>query len=136
MHYPRVNAPENKRKTGYFSLDWQCFQGVDHSQPSAHILPASSYSGFHEAAHHSARFCMSDHGMPGATAVNEADKILAFLGAIVNADDATTVGDIWAFIDDMDAVRCNHNKINRLLNKLDLVSPALEPEVLLLDRHR
>ncbi|CNG32229.1 Uncharacterised protein [Yersinia intermedia] len=68
--------------------------------------------------------------MPGATAVDEADKKLAFLEAIVNADDATTVGDIRAFIDDLDAVRFNRNKISKQLSKLDLASPALEPEVI------
>ncbi|EBX7469851.1 hypothetical protein DS565_27525 [Salmonella enterica subsp. enterica serovar Bareilly] len=68
--------------------------------------------------------------MPGATAADEADKTLAFLEAIVNADDSTTVGDIRPFIDDLDAVRFNRNKINRQLSKLDLASPALEPEVI------
>lgn len=53
--------------------------------------------------------------MPGATIADEADKTLAFLEAIVNADDAATVGDIRPFIDDLDAVRFNHNKINRQL---------------------
>ncbi|EJQ8147140.1 plasmid pRiA4b ORF-3 family protein [Salmonella enterica subsp. enterica serovar Newport] len=81
-------------------------------------------------------FCMSGHGMPGATAADEADKTLAFLEAIVNADDSTTVGDIRPFIDDLDAVRFNRNKINRQLSKLDLVSPALEPEVIWPGRHR
>ncbi|WP_162887969.1 hypothetical protein [Klebsiella quasipneumoniae] len=32
--------------------------------------------------------------MPGATAADEFDKTLAFLEAIVNADDETTVGEI------------------------------------------
>ncbi len=41
-----------------------------------------------------APFCISGHGMPGATAADEFDKTLAFLEAIVNADDETTVGEI------------------------------------------
>ncbi|HIH8969085.1 TPA: plasmid pRiA4b ORF-3 family protein, partial [Serratia marcescens] len=65
-----------------------------------------------------------------------ADKTLAFLEAIVNADDATTVGDIRVFIDDLDAVRFNRKKINKQLSKLDLASPALEPEVIWLGRRR
>ncbi|WP_407215642.1 IS1096 element passenger TnpR family protein [Enterobacter kobei] len=44
------------------------------------------------------------HGMPGATAADEFDKTLAFLEAIVNADDETTVGEIRPFADDLDAV--------------------------------
>ncbi|EBC7388629.1 plasmid pRiA4b ORF-3 family protein [Salmonella enterica subsp. enterica serovar Chester] len=81
-------------------------------------------------------FCMSGHGMPGATAADEADKTLAFLEAIVNANDSTTVGDIRLFIDDLDAVRFNRNKINQQLSKLDLASPALDPEVIWPGRRR
>lgn len=51
--------------------------------------------------------------MPGATVADEADKTQAFLEAIVNADDATTVGEHSLFIDDLGAVRFNRNKINR-----------------------
>ena len=40
-----------------------------------------------------APFCISGHGMPGATAADEFDKTLAFLEAIVNADDE--VGRRW-----------------------------------------
>lgn len=72
-------------------------------------------------------FCMSGHGMPGTTVA--ADKTLAFPEAIVNADDTATVGEIRPFIDDLDAVRFNRNKINLQLSKLDLAPPALEPEV-------
>lgn len=75
-------------------------------------------------------FCISGHGMPGATVADEFDKTLAFLEAIVNADDETTIGEIRPFADDLDAVRFNRNKINRRLSKLDLASPALEPEVI------
>lgn len=78
-----------------------------------------------------APFCISGHGMPGATIADEADKTLAFLEAIVNADDAATVGDIRPFTDDRDAVRFNRNKINRRLRKLDLASPAFGEHVLL-----
>ncbi|ECD7574957.1 hypothetical protein FA839_19860 [Salmonella enterica subsp. enterica serovar Nchanga] len=74
--------------------------------------------------------------MPGATAADEADKTLAFLEAIVNANDSTTVGDIRLFIDDLDAVRFNRNKINQQLSKLDLASPALDPEVIWPGRRR
>lgn len=73
-------------------------------------------------------FCISGHGMPGAT--------LAFLEAIVNADNTTTVGELRPFVDDLDAVRFNRQKINRQLSKLDLASPALEPEVIWLGRRR
>lgn len=38
------------------------------------------------------------------------------------------------FVDELDAVRFNRNKINRQLSKLDLASPALEPEVIWLGR--
>lgn len=69
--------------------------------------------------------------MPGATVADEADKTLAFLEAIVNADDAATVGDIRPFIGDLDAVR-----FNRQLSRLDLASPALEPEVIWPGRRR
>ncbi|EDQ2188706.1 hypothetical protein GUO98_004723 [Salmonella enterica] len=68
--------------------------------------------------------------MPGATVADEFDKTLAFLEAVVNADDKTTIGEIRSFADDLDAVRFNRNKINRQLSKLDLASPALEPEVI------
>lgn len=64
----------------------------------------------HEDSELKTPFCLSGHGMPGATAADEADKTLAFLEAIVNADDATTVGEIRTFIDDLDAVRFNRNK--------------------------
>ncbi|MDV5570768.1 hypothetical protein QM058_28520 [Klebsiella pneumoniae] len=67
-----------------------------------------------------APFCISGHGMPGATAADEFDKTLAFLEAIVNADDETTVGEIRPFADDLDAVRFNRHKINRQLSRLDL----------------
>ncbi|CAI1208830.1 MULTISPECIES: Sea16' [Serratia] len=67
---------------------------------------------------------------------DETDKTLVFLEAIVNADDTATVGDIRAFVDDLDAVRFNRNKINRQLSKLDLAAPALEPEVIWSGRRR
>ncbi|MBC0060018.1 hypothetical protein FSJ07_022890 [Escherichia coli] len=44
-------------------------------------------------------FCISGHGMPGATVADEFDKTLAFLDAIVNADDETTIGEIRPFAD-------------------------------------
>ncbi|MFL7101899.1 plasmid pRiA4b ORF-3 family protein [Escherichia coli] len=83
-----------------------------------------------------APFCISGHGMPGATAADEFDKTLAFLEVIVNADDETTVGEIRPFADDLDAVRFNRHKINRQLSRLDLASPVLEPEVIWLGRRR
>lgn len=46
--------------------------------------------------------------MSGATAAVEFDKALAFLEAIVNADDET-VGELRPFADDLDAVRFNRN---------------------------
>lgn len=101
-----------------------------------HWLHDIRVEAIHEDSTLRTPFCMSGHGMPGATAVDEADKTLAFLEAIVNADYATTVGDIRAFIDDLDAVRFNRNKINKQLRKLDLASPALEPEVIWLGRRR
>ncbi len=58
--------------------------------------------------------------MPGATVADEFDKTLAFLEAIVNADDETTIGEIRPFADDLNAVRFNCNKINRRLSKLFL----------------
>lgn len=81
-------------------------------------------------------FCLSGYGMPSATLADEADKMLAFLDAITNADESTTVGDIRSFIDDLDAVRFNRNKTNTQLNKLDLTSPALEPEIIWLGLRR
>lgn len=62
--------------------------------------------------------------MPGVTPEDETDKTLAFLGAIINADDTTTVGDIRDFVDDLNVARFNRNKINRQLSKFDLASPA------------
>lgn len=101
-----------------------------------HWLHDIRVEAIHEDSTLKTPFCMSGHGMPGATAADEADKTLAFLGAILNADDSTTVVDIRPFIDDLDAVRFNRNKINRQLSKLDLASPALEPEVIWLGRCR
>lgn len=92
-----------------------------------HWLHDIRIEAIHENATLKTPFCMSGYGMPGATVADEADKTLAFLGAIVNADDSTTVGDIRPFIEDLDAVRFNRNKINQQLSKLDLVSPILEP---------
>ncbi|MGL5968220.1 MAG: IS1096 element passenger TnpR family protein [Kluyvera sp.] len=101
-----------------------------------HWLHDVRVEAIHEDSTLKTPFCMSCHGMPGATSEDEADKTLAFLEAIVNADDTATVGDIRAFIDDLDAVRFNRNKINRQLSKLDLAAPALEPEVIWLGRCR
>lgn len=50
--------------------------------------------------------------MPGAKTADEADKTLAFLEAIINADDTATVGDLRPYNDGLDAVRFNRNKIN------------------------
>ncbi|MFV8908417.1 hypothetical protein ABQ333_24650 [Serratia fonticola] len=94
-----------------------------------HFMNDIRVEAIHEDSGLKTPFCLNGHGMPGASAADEADKTLAFLEAIVNADDATTVGEIRTFIDDLDAVRFNRNKINRQLSKLDLASPALEPEV-------
>lgn len=88
----------------------------------------------HEDSELKTPFCISGHSMPGPTAADEFDKTLAFLEAITNADDETTVGEIRPFADGLDAVRFNRNKINRQLSKLDLVPPALEPEVIWLGR--
>ncbi|MGP2427866.1 plasmid pRiA4b ORF-3 family protein [Yersinia sp. 2538 StPb PI] len=101
-----------------------------------HWLHDIRVEAIHEDSALRTPFCMSGHGMAGATAVDEADKTLAFLEAIVNADDATTVGDIRAFIDDLDTVRFNRKKINKQLSKLELASPALEPEVIWLCHRR
>lgn len=70
-----------------------------------HWLHDVRVEAIHEDSTLKTPFCMSGHGMPGATAADEADKMLAFLEAIINADDAATVGDIRPFIDDLDAVR-------------------------------
>lgn len=101
-----------------------------------HWLHDVRVEAIHEDSTLKTPFCISGHGMPGATPEDEADKTLAFLEAIVNADDTATVGDIRAFVDDLDAVRFNRNKINRQLSKLDLAAPALEPEVIWLGRRR
>lgn len=101
-----------------------------------HWLHDVRVEAIHEDSTLKTPFCTSGHGMPGATPEDEADKTLAFLEAIVNADDTATVGDIRAFVDDLDAVRFNRNKINRQLSKLDLAAPALEPEVIWLGRRR
>ncbi|AKH27300.1 hypothetical protein DLV22_23670 [Shigella boydii] len=74
--------------------------------------------------------------MPGATVADEFDKTLAFLEAIVNADNETTIGEIRSFADTLDAVRFNRNKINRQLSKPNLASLALEHEVIWLGRSR
>ncbi|EAB5377956.1 plasmid pRiA4b ORF-3 family protein [Salmonella enterica] len=101
-----------------------------------HWLHDIRIEAIHEDSSLKTPFCMSGHGMPGATAADEADKTLAFLEAIVNANNSTTVGDIRLFIDDLDAVRFNRNKINQQLSKLDLASPALDPEVIWPGRRR
>lgn len=74
--------------------------------------------------------------MPGATVADEFDKTLAFLEAIVNADNETTIGEIRSFADTLDAVRFNRNKINRQLSKPNLASLPLEHEVIWLGRSR
>lgn len=99
-----------------------------------HWLHDVRVEAFHEDSKLKTPFCISGHRMPGATIADEADETQAFLEAIVNADDEATVGDIRPFIDDLDAVRFNRNKINRHLSKLDLASPTLEPGVFWLDR--
>jgi len=48
-------------------------------------------------------FFLDGHGIPGATPVDERDKTLALLDAIVRADESTTVGDIRKYIN---ASRC------------------------------
>ena len=101
-----------------------------------HWLHDIRVDGIHENATLKTPFCMCDHGMLRAMVSDEADKTLTFLEAIINADDAATVGDIRTFIDDLDAVRFNRQKINRQLSKLDLISLALEPKVIWLDCRR
>ncbi|CRG51220.1 plasmid pRiA4b ORF-3 family protein [Yersinia wautersii] len=101
-----------------------------------HWLHEIRIEAIHEDSTLKTPFCISGHGMPGATIADEADKTLAFLEAIVNADDAATVGDIRPFIDDLDAIRFNRNEINRQLGKLDLASPTLEPGMFWLGRRR
>lgn len=104
--------------------------------PFTLVTPLVKRLEYHENSTLKAPFCISGHGMPGATAADEFDKTLAFLEAIVNADDETTVGEIRPFADDLDAVRFNRHKINRQLSRLDLASPVLEPEVIWLGRRR
>lgn len=100
-----------------------------------HWLHDIRVEAIHEDSMLKTPFCINGHENPGATAADEADKTLAFLDAIVNADDATTVGEIRLFfVDELDAVWFNRNKINRQLSKLDLAFPALEPEVIWLGR--
>ncbi|MGR4166005.1 plasmid pRiA4b ORF-3 family protein [Klebsiella pneumoniae] len=82
-----------------------------------------------------APFCISGHGMPGATAADEFDKTLAFLEAIVNADDETTVGEIRPLLT-TGCCQVQPPQINRQLSRLDLASPVLEPEVIWLGRRR
>ncbi|MGQ6476259.1 plasmid pRiA4b ORF-3 family protein (plasmid) [Serratia ureilytica] len=101
-----------------------------------HWLHDVRVEAIHEDSTLKTPFCINGHGMPRATSEDEADKTLAFLKAIINADDTATVGDIRAFIDDLDVVRFNRNKINRQLSKLDLAAPALEPEVIWLGCRR
>ncbi|CDL83602.1 hypothetical protein [Xenorhabdus szentirmaii] len=60
--------------------------------------------------------------MPGATLVDESDKTLALLKAIINVDETTTVRDIRPSIDELDAVRFNRKKVNRQLRQLDIDS--------------
>ncbi|MDE1488803.1 plasmid pRiA4b ORF-3 family protein [Xenorhabdus bovienii] len=77
-------------------------------------------------------FCLAGNRMPRATLADECDKTLALLEAIVNADEAATVGDIRSLIDELDAVRFNRKKVNRQLRQLNLGSPELEPAVIAL----
>ncbi|WP_449592629.1 plasmid pRiA4b ORF-3 family protein [Photorhabdus tasmaniensis] len=67
-----------------------------------HWLHDIRVEAIHEDSTLKTPFCLSGQGMPGATA----------------ADDATTVGESRPFIDDLDAVRFNRNKINRQLSRL------------------
>ncbi|WP_420806694.1 plasmid pRiA4b ORF-3 family protein [Photorhabdus heterorhabditis] len=74
-------------------------------------------------------FCLAGNRMPGATLADEYDKTLALLDAIAHANETTTVGDIRPWVDALDAVRFNRQKVNQQLSKLDLDSPELEPIV-------
>lgn len=90
-----------------------------------HWLHDVCVEAVHEDSTLKTLFCISGHGMHGATIADETDKMLAFLEAIINTGDATTVGEIRPFIDDLDAVRFNRNKINGQLGKLDLFGPSI-----------
>ncbi|WP_228860832.1 hypothetical protein [Xenorhabdus sp. PB61.4] len=68
--------------------------------------------------------------MPGATLADEADKTLALFNAIIHADETTMIGEIRSLVEALDAVKFNHQKINRQLSRLNLDSPELEPIVI------
>ncbi|EAQ0191732.1 plasmid pRiA4b ORF-3 family protein [Salmonella enterica] len=76
-----------------------------------HWLHDICVEAIHENSTLKTLFCINGHGIPRATVADEFDKTLTFLEAVVNADDKTTIGDIRSFVDDLDAVRFNHNKI-------------------------
>ncbi|EFL91122.1 putative plasmid assoicated protein [Candidatus Regiella insecticola LSR1] len=84
----------------------------------------------HDNSTQKSPFCLSGHGMPGATLADKRDKTLALLHAVINGDELTTVGDIREFIEALDTVRFNRNKINHQLSQLNLTSPKLEPKVI------
>lgn len=83
----------------------------------------------HDNSNQKSPFCLSGQGMPGATLADETDKIMALLQTVIKVDESTTVGDIRDFIEALDTVRFNRNKVNHQLSKLKLPFPVLEPEV-------
>lgn len=62
--------------------------------------------------------------MPGATLTDEIDKTMALLQTVIKSDESTTVEDVHDFIEALDTVRFNRNKINRQLRKLNLALPV------------
>ncbi|WP_245956914.1 plasmid pRiA4b ORF-3 family protein [Edaphovirga cremea] len=95
-----------------------------------HWLHGIRVEAVHEDSTLRTPFCRDGHGMPGATPADEMDKTLALLDAIDHADESTKVGDIRKYVNALDAVSFNRQKANVQLSKLDLASPALEPEVI------
>lgn len=84
----------------------------------------------HDNSNQKSPFCLSGHGMPGAALTDEIDRTMALLQTVIKADESTTVGDVHDFIEALDTVRFNRNKINHQLRKLNLALPVLEPEVI------
>ncbi|MFT8259203.1 MAG: plasmid pRiA4b ORF-3 family protein (plasmid) [Candidatus Symbiodolus clandestinus] len=95
----------------------------------------------HDNSNQKSPFCLNGHrevresgasrrGMPGATLTDEIDKTIALLQTVNKADESTTAGDVRDFIEALDTVRFNRNKINHQLSKLNLALPVLEPEVI------
>lgn len=82
-----------------------------------HWLIDIRIENINELASQASIHCVSGNGMPGAKKYDEVEPTYKLLKAIANADDTTTMGDIYPLIDALNAVRFNRHYINKCLQK-------------------